>query len=112
MKSNPNLTEQFPNTYELVALEYYDPHKHPTCANFREASAGILRDWLAQLFPNGPGRACEVGAGRSILAELLDRQRVPLDDLLITDSSPSMLSYSSGWRQRGSRLSLNQAEAI
>jgi SAM-dependent methyltransferase len=90
-------------SYEDIALEYYNPVRHPTCANFREASALILRKWL-QAFPHGRGLFCEVGAGKSLLAELLAAQGLGVTRLIITDSSPSMLSYSRQWADKRTHL--------
>lgn len=90
-------------SYEEIASEYYDPSRHPTCANFREASALILRKWL-QDFPHREGLFCEVGAGNSLLAELLAVQEPRATRLIITDSSPSMLSYSRRWADKRTHL--------
>ena len=99
-------------SYEQIASEYYDPERHPTCANFREASAVILRGWL-QSFPPARGIVCEAGAGKSLLAELLaERDPSALRGLLITDASPSMLRYSGEWESRGARLSLCEASDL
>src|SRR3989442_58588 len=85
----------FRGTYEDLALEYYDPNLHPTSANFREASAEVLRDWLEFVEFNGAW-ICEVGAGKSLIPEFLNG-RVCLDRLILVDSSPSMLAYSKPW---------------
>jgi SAM-dependent methyltransferase len=82
--------------YEDVAWEYYDPVRHPTCANFREGSAILFRRWLLDL-PHETGSFCEVGAGKSLLAELLTAEGSSAANLIITDSSPAMLSYSAPW---------------
>lgn len=81
------------NSYELVAHEYYDAVKHPTCDNFREASKSILYPWLES--EKGKNRICDVGAGRSLVAEFyIDQDRQPLQ-LLLLDSSATMLGYSA-----------------
>ena len=98
-------------SYEEIAPEYYDPLRHPTCANFREASAIVLRGWLRE-HPAAAREACEVGAGNSLLAELLAEAGVPLDGLLITDASPSMLAHSEAWAGAGARLALGRADAL
>jgi SAM-dependent methyltransferase len=99
-------------SYEQIAPEYYDPRHHPTCANFREASAVILRGWLGR-FPARRGLICEAGAGKSLAAELLAEQApAALPRLLITDASPSMLDYSSGWEAKGARLAICEASDL
>lgn len=98
-------------TYEEIAAEYYDPRRHPTCANFREASAWVLGGWLRR-FPVAAGRSCEVGAGDSLLAELLADAGAGLEGLVISDASPSMLRYSARWAGRGARLVLGPAESL
>jgi SAM-dependent methyltransferase len=99
-------------SYEQLASEYYDAERHPTCANFREASAIILREWLRRLLPP-QGLVCEVGAGKSLAAELLDEQEPSaLRRLLITDASPSMLGYSREWESKGARLTLCESSDL
>ncbi len=95
--------------YEDIACEYYDSIRHPTCANFREASAILIRRWLQRL-PPGACWFCEVGAGKSLLAELLATEGSPPADLIITDSSPAMLSYSRPWA--GTRTHLVLSDSI
>jgi len=90
-------------TYEDIAQEYYDPIRHPTCANFYEASVYLISKWLKQLHVNN-GWLCEVGPGKSLLAEKLYRQNMALDQLILVDSSPSMLAYSNQWTSRGAKL--------
>jgi SAM-dependent methyltransferase len=94
--------------YEDIALEYYDSIRHPTCANFREASAIMLRRWLQET-PHETGWFCEVGAGKSLLAELLAAEGSSAADMIITDSSPSMLSYSRQWANAKTHLVLGDS---
>ncbi len=98
-------------TYEMLALEYYDSTRHPTCVSFRQASCFLLREWL-QLLLSQSGWVCEVGPGKSLIAELLAQQGQTLDSLVLVDSSPSMLAYSNDWRHRGAKLVLGDAEAL
>jgi ubiquinone/menaquinone biosynthesis C-methylase UbiE len=96
--------------YEDVAPEYYDEARHPTCANFHEASALIIRNWITRL--NKPeGRLLEVGAGKSLLAEFVDLVS-PYAELIITDSSSSMLSYSSNLANPKVKFLLSDARAL
>lgn len=97
--------------YGVVAEEYYDERRHPTCANFREASARILEAWLERL-PGGQGLSCEVGAGASVLAELLVRSGQGLRDRIISDSSLSMLQHSKRWMAEGLRAVVCRAESL
>lgn len=98
-------------SYDNIASEYYDRTRHPTCANFREASACILKEWL-QRYGVDHVQICEVGAGNSLLAELLVAMNHDLDQVLISDLSPGMLEYSKKWVKHGAKLLLNKAEMI
>ena len=98
------------SAYETLAAEYYDPALHPTCANFRHASKTILQSWL-----NGiprTGDACELGCGMSLLAELLSERKMPLKQLYLTDSAPTMLAYSAQWVEHGAHLLLADAREL
>ncbi len=97
-------------SYELVAQEYYDAGRHPTCANFREASRLLFRRWLS-VVPNRK-LICEVGAGKSILAEILSEALLALDTLTLVDESPCMLAYSRALEEVGVRLDLASAFAL
>jgi len=83
----------------VVAEEYYIRSRHPTCDNFRAASKMIIATWLNKI-PKGVS-ICEVGAGRSVVAEHLIEIGVPLHNLLITDQSARMLKYSAQLLQFG-----------
>lgn len=95
-------------TYDVIAEEYYDSTRHPTCANFREASDYLIRKWMKQ-FHIESGWLCEVGPGKSLLAELLDAQSASLNRLILVDSSPFMLAYSKHWATKGAHLLLGDA---
>jgi SAM-dependent methyltransferase len=97
-------------SYELVASEYYDSGRHPTCANFREASRILLREWRLPLVSSR--RVCEIGAGKSITAEIFSEENRPLDGLTLVDESPSMLAYSKHWTQEGANLKLGAASHL
>jgi len=97
--------------YEDLASEYYDPIRHPTCANFREASSLLLHKWLGRIRSKN-GTFCEVGAGKSLLAESLAMAAVSPGRLIITDSSAAMLSYSRPWAGAHTYLVLNDATRL
>jgi SAM-dependent methyltransferase len=97
-------------SYELVANEYYDSNRHPTCANFREASRILLRKWLLPLASSW--RVCEIGAGKSITAEIFSEEKRPLDGVTLVDESPSMLAYSKQWIREGAGLKLGAASHL
>lgn len=98
-------------SYEALASEYYDANRHPTCHNFREASRLVVRRWMAET--QFPGESiCEVGAGKSLAAEILEELGLSVEGLLITDASPSMLAYSSGWSQKGVHTVVAPADEI
>ncbi|HTD37533.1 MAG TPA: class I SAM-dependent methyltransferase [Candidatus Limnocylindrales bacterium] len=96
-------------TYEELAAEYYTA-RHPTCANFREASASVVTGWLAGPLPEGI--VCDVGAGKSIVAETLAARGEPLDRVILVDSSASMLRHSQSWIDAGARAIVADAEAL
>jgi hypothetical protein len=99
------MKNQVVGTYEELAKEYYDPVRHPTCANFRQASDHLLVAYLSQ-HPFGDGWLCEVGCGDSLIATHLLERGHGLARLVLIDSAPSMLAYSKRWKQRGARLLL------
>jgi SAM-dependent methyltransferase len=88
-------------SYEEVAAEYYSRERHPTCANFREGSQLLLERLVSNA---APGESCEVGAGDSLLADLLWRRGEDVGGLLITDIGPRMLEHSRLWAERGATL--------
>jgi ubiquinone/menaquinone biosynthesis C-methylase UbiE len=80
--------------YSDLASEYYDSERHPTCANFREASQYLLVPWLKELvLPRS--RVLETGAGSSIVAEWLASDKRLLTSFVASDLSSEMLHYSS-----------------
>jgi ubiquinone/menaquinone biosynthesis C-methylase UbiE len=89
-------------SYEMVAREYYDSERHPTCANFREASRIIFRQWLRSV--RDKSQICEVGAGKSLVAEVLAENRRNWGSLTLVDESASMLHYSDGLKDARVRL--------
>jgi SAM-dependent methyltransferase len=98
--------------YDVLAEEYYDERRHPTCANFREASARILESWLERFPIDQDGLSFEVGAGDSLLAELLARRGSRLQGLIATDQSPSMLRHSEKWKGTGLQLLVSEADEL
>ena len=97
--------------YEEMAGEYYDATRHPTCANFAEGSRLLLRKWLGVAMSTREW-ICEVGAGRSLLAELCSTLGHPLHHALLTDLSYSMLSYSLRWKELGATLAIADARCL
>jgi SAM-dependent methyltransferase len=104
-------TEIALGTYEELAPEYYDTTRHPTCANFREATRIALRPLLktAQL---GSKSLCEVGAGKSILVEELIYQGLPTENVTLIDSSVSMLRHSMLFRGNQVHSSVGDATQL
>jgi SAM-dependent methyltransferase len=94
------------NDYELVAGEYYDQSRHPTCVEFRVGSAQLI----AAALPANPGRALEVGAGDSLLAPLLYGR--DLSRLVVSDLNPGMLAYSRKWQSAGVHLLVADASHL
>jgi len=98
-------------TYEELADEYYDSAKHPTCANFREASTDVIVRWLERE-ANDDTVIAEVGAGLSLVAAYLAGRQARLDNLVLVDSSPKMLSHSEAWDEHGARRVVATAERL
>jgi SAM-dependent methyltransferase len=80
-------------TYADLASEYYDPIRHPTCANFREGSRALIASWLKE-FAKDEHDVLETGAGASLVAEWLEEENRHLSTLVIADSSEEMLRHS------------------
>lgn len=100
-----------PDTYGPLAQEYYDAGCHPTCANFRQASRIVLEAWIGEIWPE-EGVVCDVGAGASLLAEIVHGLGLPMARLLLTDGSPAMLKHSTEWGLRGATLAVAPAENL
>lgn len=98
-------------SYAELASEYYDPHRHPTCANFREGSRALLSPWLRESY-GAELLLVEVGAGMSLCAEMMQDDRKALGELILVDSSLAMLEYSSCWKSAGARLTQGDAAAL
>ncbi|MFK4540372.1 SAM-dependent methyltransferase [Bradyrhizobium ottawaense] len=71
-----------------MALEYYNPDLHPTCADFRVASRLFLESFFGEHKPTG--RIADVGCGLSIVRDFVDR------NLVLIDSSAQMLAKNLG----------------
>lgn len=80
-------------TYADVADEYYDSARHPTCANFREASSLFVQPRLLELL-HPDAKICEVGTGKSLVEEICRHNNLDSEHLVLTDISPRMLKYS------------------
>lgn len=79
-------------SYEDVAAEYYDERRHPTCADFRQASRTYLKRIFEVERPNGP--LADIGCGRSLIAEFT------LENLVLVDESSAMLNLNVHWLER------------
>src|SRR5262249_7929148 len=80
-------------TYDDLASEYYDCARHPTCANFREASQSLLIPWLREM-AQPEGHILEIGAGCSIVSEWLAKDKRSVARSILADLSLKMLRYS------------------
>ena len=96
------------NNYDLLAGEYYDPIRHPVCALFRQASYQLLQ----QALPANIESSVEVGAGDSILAQLLHARGSSLQHTAITDLSAGMLASSLHWEDLGAKCQICAAESL
>jgi SAM-dependent methyltransferase len=96
-KPNPTIS-----TYEDLAAEYYDPVRHPTCANFSELSNAYLHPRIRQ-HKLASANILEAGAGRSTVAPILP-ERGSVARLTLLDQSARMLAYSRDWADKGAHL--------
>jgi ubiquinone/menaquinone biosynthesis C-methylase UbiE len=99
------------HTYGDVASEYYDPQRHPTCANFREASDHIIWSWLREILTSDVA-VLETGAGRSTVAEWLAKHPLDLRAFFATDIALEMLGYTCATSRRPPILCVCDAEAL
>lgn len=94
--------------YDELAAEYYDPTRHPTCANFREASRALIEMMISE----ETLQCCEVGAGGSLYADVAVKRHGDADGLLLTDASLAMLQHSRQWQEHGASLSVARASNL
>src|SRR5436309_2518274 len=99
------------SSYHELAGEYYDAERHPTSANFRDGSVLLVERWVDD-DANPSDINWDVGAGDSVLAEVLNARGLALDRTTALDSSPSMLAYSEKWSASGLRLLPGDATQI
>lgn len=97
--------------YDDLAAEYYDRVRHPTCANFRDASGILLRSWL-DVVNARTGWICEVGPGKSLWAEIMSPDAARLCQLVLIDSSPLMLAHSKPLWRAGARMIVGDASRL
>lgn len=94
--------------YASVAHEYYDEHRHPTCANFRDLSAVYVGTEIGRLLPDG--KIVEVGCGKALVPALLvEAQR---KNVVLVDSSQEMMRHSAVWEQSGVKLHIGDARGV
>src|ERR1700730_6849973 len=105
------MTNDSCGTYEDLAREYSAPSRHPTCANFRQASAILFRKWSSSL-ASGLYWSCEIGPGKSLLAEFMSLGEFRSARLLLIDSSPSMLEHSKAFSVPGQTPIIGAATAL
>ncbi len=110
-QSSRSSNEEYFTDYEIVASEYYDAVKHPTCANFREASFDLLAHWL-QARASSEKRILEVGTGMSVVAPLIHSLHLTPSKIVLSDKSSGMLSHSKAWEEIGVSLMVAPAEAL
>jgi SAM-dependent methyltransferase len=99
--------------YQEIAHEYYSRPRHPTCANFRDASVLLIRTWLGESeAAKKRAIAVEVGAGKSVLAELAKKRAIQFDLLILTDLIRSMIAHSARWASGDVRLLVADASSL
>lgn len=94
--------------YGSVADEYYNSVLHPTCADFYLASSALLGDF----FRDNPrhGLIFEVGAGKSALPSILKGKTG--NRIILSDSSPEMLSHSRRHSEEAAEFILCDASEL
>ena len=93
--------------YSLIADEYYDSSRHPTCWDFRTASKTLATSWCRTL-PSRSDMFLDIGAGSSVFAEVLGENR-SLHNLIILDNAPGMLAHSLRHSEKGATLVIGDA---
>lgn len=93
--------------YEVIAAEYYDTVRHPTCAAFRSASLSLIERNL-DLGRLSNADVLEVGCGRSIFCDI---ERAAWGNLLVLDECVGMLEYSRQCLPDGVRCVVGNALA-
>lgn len=104
------MKNQHRNNYSALSEEYYNEIAHPTCANLGLGSRILLNSWLTSIEIDGKV-ICEVGAGRSALADLWPIKPA-ISQLIITDSSQKMLSHSMNMRSERINLVVCDADNL
>jgi SAM-dependent methyltransferase len=87
--------ELVPAGYDVLASEYYDRKRHPTCENFRQASLHLISGYLSAAWSKRAAKVLEVGAGRSVFVDIGHRFPQLAARLTITDSSVAMIRHSA-----------------
>lgn len=103
------MTDTLITGYAAVAQEYYDRERHPTCANFRDAS-DLLLDRLLPCCPSG--LLCDVGAGDSALAAWLVRHEMAVTGIYLFDAHSEMLAHSAAWIAEGAIAEIARADSL
>jgi ubiquinone/menaquinone biosynthesis C-methylase UbiE len=88
-------------TYGYLAKEYYDELLHPTCANFRIASKELINDFIktSNIRKNN---VLEIGAGKSVLIEVLEELNFSIENLIISDKEKNMLHHTESMNKNKS----------
>ena len=101
--------------YDQVADEYYDPDRHPTCANFRQLAhlfiSDLRRDFIFEEKLRN-GRVLETGAAFSLAAEIMSRDFGNLSNLTIQDASEAMLAHSVRWQNSLKEIYVSDARQL
>lgn len=106
--SEPALTE-----YSLLACEYYDSKRHPTCANFRELGLEFFERKLTELIRNrAVPTILETGAGRSVFVEPTLHSLLSEGKFILQDASREMLEHSDSILSNIEKSLVSDARAI
>lgn len=103
-----NQLAEIVSSYEDISAEYYNPVRHPTCANFADLSQQILVPRIQKHAQVG-SNTLEVGAGRSVVAPVMVSEGLPLANLTLLDLSPRMLEHSRKWTPHGTHFIVGDA---
>lgn len=99
-------------SYDALASEYYDRERHPTCANFRDASLIIARTLLTTI-ESPEGLWCDVGAGDSVLADAMKHLHVVSPNGAVAlDESVGMLAHTKTSKLRFVQRVVGRVESL
>ncbi len=99
------------SSYGRLASEYYDVELHPTCSAFDQLSSSLLKEWLSSR-KTASLTVCDVGAGNSQVARILDERLAELSALWLVDESREMLDCSRRFQSANVHRRIARADQL